>query len=236
MIDIHCHVLYGVDDGAPDAETSRHMIDRMAQSGITAVIATPHFRHHMFSYPSGQIRDALDKLRPYAAQKGITLYPGCEYHVSHDIFDHLENGRVHSMADTSYVLTEYSFSDSLDRILNYTQELVMRGWKPVIAHAERYEVFQRSPRLAAEAVDAGAQIQVNADSILGLEGRGTKKASRKFLDLDLVDYIASDAHNLSDRSSHMEECFVYIRKKYGEDSARALFENNPRRILDEIPV
>jgi protein-tyrosine phosphatase len=231
MIDIHCHVLYGVDDGSVDLQISQLMIDQMAQMGVTAVIATPHYRRHMFSYPEEQIEEAYQVLREYAASKQISLFPRCEYHVDHDIFDHLETGRVHSLADTSYVLTEYSYSDSLDRILSYTQELILRGWKPVIAHAERYEVFHRKPRLAEEVVDAGAQIQVNANSILGLDGRAVKKASRKFLDLDLVSYIASDAHDLVERASHMGECFSFVRKKYGEEAAKELFEENPGRIL-----
>ena len=232
MIDIHCHVLCGVDDGAPDYPTSQAMIDRMAAEGITSAIATPHYRHHMFSYPKQKIEEEYQKLTEYASSKGIRLHPGCEYHVSHDIFEHIESGRVHTLADTSYVLTEYSYADSLDRILNYTQELIMRGWKPIIAHAERCEVFQRKPRLAIEAADAGAGIQVNANSILGIDGRTVKKTSRKLLDLEIVDYIASDAHDLNERAGHMEECFTFIRKKHGEDTAHNLFVKNPGRILD----
>jgi protein-tyrosine phosphatase len=109
----------------------------------------------------------------------------------------------------------------------------MRGWKPVIAHAERYGVFQRNPHLAAEAADAGAGIQVNDNSILGLDGRILKKTAKKLLDLDMVDYIASDAHDMGERAGHMGECYSYILKKYGNDSAQRLFEQNPGRILDE---
>ena len=231
MIDIHCHVLYGVDDGAPDLSTSQAMIDHMAKTGVTDVIATPHYRHHMFSYPSQKIEEAYQRLREYAASVGVDLSIGCEYHVDHDIFDHLETSRVHTLADTSHVLTEYYYSDSLDRILSYTQELIMRGWKPIIAHAERCEVFQRKPRMVIEAADAGAGIQVNADSILGLDGRLVKKTSRKFLDLGIVDYIASDAHDMDERAGHMEQCYTFIRKKYGEDITHMLFEKNPGKIF-----
>lgn len=233
MIDIHCHVLYGVDDGPADQATSQAMIDHMAETGVTGVIATPHFRRHMFSYQVQKIEEAYQRLHEYAASKGVRLFLGCEYHVSHDIFEHLETGRVHSLTDTSYILTEYSYSDSLGRILNYTQELIMRGWQPIIAHAERCEVFQRNPRLIMEAADAGAGIQVNANSVLGLDGRIVKKTSRKFLDLGMVDYIASDAHDLGERAGHLRECFAYIRRKYGDAAADLLFDRNPGRILDE---
>lgn len=231
MIDIHCHILYGVDDGSPDYETSCRMVDCLADEGVSAIIATPHYRHQMFSYPVQRIEDALTRLSAYAAGRHVTLFPGCEYHVNHDIFSHLESGRVHTLADSDYVLTEYSYTSDLARILDYTEELVMRGWRPVIAHAERYEVFQRRPRLAEEVIQQGAQIQVNADSVLGLDGRGMKKCALKLLDLGLVDYIASDAHDLEERAPHLNKCYSLVRKRYGEESAGILFEKNPRRIL-----
>ena len=231
MIDIHCHILYGVDDGSPDYETSCGMIDCLADEGVSAIIATPHYRHQMFLYPVQQIEEAFFHLSAYAAARQITLFPGCEYHVNHDIFSHLENGRVHTLADTDYVLTEYSYTSELARILDYTQELVMRGWRPIIAHAERYEVFQRKPRLAEEVIHQGAQIQVNADSVLGLDGRGIRKCALKLLELGAVDYIASDSHDLDERAPHLEECRSLIRKRFGEESAQILFEKNPRKIL-----
>ncbi len=234
MIDIHCHILYGVDDGAEDITISQRMIDRMAQIGVTDLITTPHFRRHMFSYPVERIEEAYQRLKEYAISKRIRLYPGCEYHVDHDIYANLSSGRVHSMADTHYVLTEYSYSSDLDRILHYTQELIMHGWHPIIAHAERYEVFQRKPLLAEEVLDVGGQIQVNADAVLGLDGRLMKKVTKKLLDYELVDYIASDAHDLDERSTHMDECFAYVRKRYGDETAHILFEENARRILDHI--
>lgn len=187
----------------------------------------------MFPYPQRKIDEAYRTLRDYASSKNITLYIGCEYHVDHDIFENLDISRFHTLADTSYVLTEYSYSDDLDRILSYTQELILRGWKPIIAHAERCEVFHRKPLLAEEVVDAGARIQVNSDSVLGLDGRAAKKTARKFLDLDLVDYVASDAHDLSERASHLDECFTFIRKKYGDSTTSMLFEENPGKILAE---
>ena len=231
MIDIHSHILYNVDDGSESEEMSRSMLDDMASQGVKTLIATPHFRRHMFSHPKERIEEAYETLKPYAAERGIELLMGCEYHVDHNIYENLETGAVHTLGDSgSFVLTEYSHSDPLGRILEYTQELVMRGYRPVIAHIERYEVFQRSPKMAADVIDAGAWVQVNANSVLGLDGRGFKKVARKLLDMDLVHCIGSDAHNLTDRKSHMAECFALVQKKYGQARAERLFERNPGEI------
>ena len=234
MIDIHCHILYGVDDGAQDEQTSRAILHRMAETGVTDVIVTPHFRRHMFAYPKAQIEDAFQKLASFSQTLGIRLYPGCEYHVDHDIYSCLKDKRVHTLADTRYVLTEYSYSDDLSRIVEYTQELVMRGWQPVIAHAERCQVFQRKPKLIFEALDAGAMVQLNAGSILGIEGWGVKRCARKLLDLEAADFIASDTHDLEDRACRMEECRELVSRKYGEETAVRLFEKNAQQILSSI--
>ena len=231
MVDIHCHILYEVDDGADSAQTSRRIIDDMAHQQITDVIVTPHFRRHMFSYPSDKIEEAYQDLSAYAQEKGIRLYPGCEYHVDHDIYKNLQEGRVHTLADTRYILTEYSYSDGLSRIVEYTQELVMRGYQPVIAHAERYQVFQRKPKLIYEAIDAGAMIQLNAGSVLGKEGWGVKRCARKLLDLEAADYIASDTHDLDERACHMGECRELVSRKYSEKMAQRLFRDNALQIL-----
>lgn len=234
MVDIHCHILYGVDDGSGSAETSRRIIDSMARQKITDVIATPHYRRHMFAYPQEAIEEAFRNISEYAQSAGIRLYPGCEYHVDHDIYSCLKDKRVHTLADTRYVLTEYSYSDDLPRIVEYTQELVMRGWQPVIAHAERCQVFQRKPKLIFEALDAGAMVQLNAGSILGTEGWGVKRCARKLLDLEAADFIASDTHDLEDRACRMEECRELVSRKYGEETAVRLFEKNAQQILSSI--
>ena len=234
IVDIHCHILYGVDDGSDSAQTSRQILDSMAQQQITDVIVTPHYRRHMFAYPKEEIEESFRDLSHYAKSKGIRLYIGCEYHVDHDIYHNLKGGRVHTLADTRYVLTEYSYSDDLSRIVEYTQELVMRGYQPVIAHAERCQVFQRKPKLIYEAIDAGAMIQLNAGSVLGREGWGVKRTARKLIDLEAADFIASDTHDLTERACHMAECRELISRKYGENAAKRLFWDNARQILSSI--
>jgi protein-tyrosine phosphatase len=112
-----------------------------------------------------------------------------------------------------------------------TQEAVRFGYIPVIAHVERYEFVMDDPECLDELREMGALVQVNADAVLGMEGRGAKKLCRILLKNDLVDLIASDSHGINERACHMQQCFDYVAKKYGPERARLLFCDTPAQIL-----
>lgn len=230
MIDIHCHALYGVDDGADDIEESAAMLKQAKSQGVEAVVLTPHYRHGMFPYPKEKILEHFEKLKPKAEALGVDLYLGCEYHVNSRIIEALTSGRCLSLAEGDFVLTEYSFDTEYSYINEQTRKLLSCGYIPVVAHVERYGCFLKSPKLCAELSDTGAYIQVNADSVLGLAGRTAEKFCKKLLKHQWADIVASDAHGVENRASHLKECQEYIIKKYGEDYAELLMEYNPRRI------
>ena len=235
MIDIHNHSLYGVDDGPDSIEMSIQMLLEAAKSGIDSIIFTPHYRHHMFGFPQERIRDAYLTLREEAARRKETehlrLYLGCEYHVDSEIYKRLEMRRAWTLANSEYVLTEYSYTTPYRRMQEYTQELVSRGYRPVLAHIERYEVFLRDMDLVEEISRLGGLIQVNADSCLGRAGRKVRKLCRLLLDDGLIDFIASDAHDLADRANHLGACRDLVARRLGEGEAERIFEENPARIL-----
>ena len=108
MIDIHCHLLYGVDDGAKTIEESVAMLEAAKEQGISAMILTPHYRHGMFAYPKEEIEEHFRILEPYAQKLGISLALGTEYHVNSHIVEALDSGRCRTMAGSRYVLCEYS--------------------------------------------------------------------------------------------------------------------------------
>ena len=238
MIDIHNHGIYGVDDGADTIETSLAMLEAAREQGITDIIYTPHYRHGMFETPVEvieehfhKIEEALEGRCKAGSGPYINVALGCEYHVDSEIIDHLRSGRVHSLADSSYVLTEYSHDTPEKSIRLFTDELLAAGYIPVIAHVERYGVFQKNPDLAGNLEDMGAMIQVNADSVLGLEGHVLKKTVKRLLDLDVVDYVASDAHGTKERANHLSKAQDRIAKKYGSDRAILLTKELPKNIL-----
>lgn len=232
MIDIHCHALYGVDDGADNIEESAAMLRQARLQGVEAVILTPHYRHGMFAYPKQVIVEHFEKLKPLAQKAGVRLYLGCEYHVNSRMIEALQTGRCLSLADGDFVLTEYSFETEYSYISGQTRRLISNGYIPVLAHVERYECLLKKPRFCAELSEVGAYIQVNADSILGLAGKTAEKFCRKLLKNRWADLVASDAHGKTERVCRLGECRDYVAKKYGEGYAKLLFQDNPQRILD----
>ena len=231
MIDIHTHILYGVDDGADTPEMSQIMLKDAATQGIDKIIFTPHYRPGIFKYDIERIRSVYDEVKVCADKLGIETHLGCEYHVDGDIVDNLKHKVCHTLAYGDYVLAEYSYSDSYRKIRNTVDDLLANGYIPVIAHAERYEVFIKEPKVLGEFRSMGAMIQINADSIIGKEGLRTKRLCRTIIKEHYVDIIASDCHNMTGRRCRMKECREYIAKKYGEERAHRLFETNPGRIL-----
>ncbi len=230
MIDIHCHLLYGVDDGAKTIEESVAMLEAAKEQGISSMILTPHYRHGMFAYPKEEIEEHFRILEPYAQKLGIYLALGTEYHVNSHIVEALDSGRCRTMAGSRYVLCEYSHDSEYAYIYQMTQELVLHGYIPVFAHVERYGALA-DLQLAEELRNLGAWITVNADAVLGLEGMGPKKYCKKMLKAECVDAIASDSHGIKNRANHMGKCYELIEKKFGREYADQLLVNHPAKIL-----
>ncbi len=231
MIDIHCHLLYGVDDGAKTMEEAAAMLKEAAKQGINAIILTPHWRHGMFPYPKDTIEAHYEIVRQYAKELGIAGYLGTEYHVDSQMMENFSKGNCHPLADSRYILTEYSHSTRPDTARQMTAEAVRYGYIPVIAHAERYGFVMEDPEILEELRDMGALIQINADAVLGLDGRGVKKLCKWILKADLADFIASDSHGVDKRPCNLKKCYEYVAKKYGGETAQRLFYDNPSQIL-----
>ncbi|MCD7708559.1 MAG: hypothetical protein LUI02_01640 [Clostridiales bacterium] len=231
MVDIHCHLLYGVDDGAATIEESVAMLERAREQGITAIILTPHYRHGMFPYPKKEIEEHYVALQPYAQKLEIALALGTEYHVDSEVVEAMDGHRCRTMAGSRYVLSEYSHDTEYSYIYKMTREMIAHGYMPVLAHVERYACMTEDIDLAGEIQNLGAWIQLNADAVLGLEGRGPKKYCRQMLEEGYVDVIASDSHGIKERACHMSGCREYIAKKFDPQLADRLMDENPSTIL-----
>ncbi len=230
LTDIHCHLLPNVDDGPTSVAEAVALLEEMHEQGVRRIIATPHYRPGMFEASMGRIWKHYQGMQKIAASRGIRLYLGCEYYRNPEIADLVKQRKRPSMAGSGYILIEFSPDDMFHTISNHIYFLCTQGFKPVIAHVERYGSCKDIKKLE-ELVELGAYIQVNADAVLGKQGRELKHFCRKLLKENVVDFIASDAHDLKHRKPELEKCAMYVEKKFGEQYAHRIFVDNPAKII-----
>lgn len=239
-IDIHSHIIPGVDDGARNMEISMQMLQIAADDGISAIILTPHnkpgHRPFDFSKIASLTKDMQNEL--VSQNIGIKLYIGNEIYYRSEIISEIENGRATTLAGTHYVLVEFDPLDDYDHIRNGLYALLMNGYRPVLAHAERYRNIRAKKSGLNDLWEMGCYIQVNAGSIMGKFGFDTRQYARKLLKQNLVHFIATDAHDVDKRAPYLSSCADYVTGKYGTDYAGYLLYDNPSRILQdkEIPI
>ena len=234
LFDIHCHIVPSVDDGSDSREETMKMLRMEYTQGVRNIIATPHFRKRMFETPLETVKEQFQVLRECAFEISdeFKVYLGCEFHANMEMAEMLKTGQVVSMAGSRYVLTEFSGSVEAAYIKERLYSLLSHGYRPIIAHIERYESMRKDVSLAEEVADMGAFIQVNADSILGKEGFGTKRYCKKLLKSELVHFVGSDCHGSARRVSRIGEAYDYIEKKWGSPYADQIFIKNPQKILE----
>ena len=231
MIDIHSHILYGVDDGAKDIDESVAMLKDAKAQGVDAIIATPHYRHGMFAYPKETVEKNFAVLKEKADEIGVELYLGTEQHVNSMTIEYIQSGRCHTLADTSYVLMEYRYEVEFSYIKETVQAALRHGYVPIVAHVERYRCLDKLQYIDF-LKEIGAMIQVNADAVIGKNGFRAKGYVKKLLKNYLVDFVASDAHGVAERASNMGKCQEYLYKKYDSRYVDKILEKNARNILE----
>ena len=234
IADMHCHLIPGVDDGAKSYEEALKILQGEYEEGVRHVMLTPHFRRRMFEPSDEIIKEHYLVLKQKAEEvlPEMQLYLGCELHASMGMIDRLRNRPQMCLGDSNYVLVEFSEGDDLRFIQERLRAVRSAGYRPVVAHAERYPALMKNLSTVEELVDMGIWIQVNADSILGEEGWGMKRLCKKLMKENLIHLVGSDAHNRKDRPSRIGECARYVEKKMGNDYAKRLFVTNPLRIMN----
>lgn len=231
MIDVHCHILPGIDDGAADMETALALLRKEYEDGVRAVIATPHYRKRMFEPSKKQIIAAYYALQPKAAAMGIQLYLGCEYHVNMEITEDIFLGKYPTMAGSRYVLSEFSSASTEAFIRERCCYMRSRGLIPVIAHVERYPALRDDLDFIEELLEMGCKMQINAGSFLREDGFKVKCFCKKLLSYGMVDLIGSDCHDMKKRTPRMGECAAWLKKKAGPVYAQKLLQGNAEKIL-----
>lgn len=234
-IDIHCHILPGVDDGAVNTEDMEKMLHIAQDEGIGCIIATPHYHPRRGHEHPDVLRQKLAIVRK-AAQSiddKLRIYLGTEIYYCQDIHDKLLQGEVMTMNYRKCVLVEFSPLDSFHYIKQGLQQLQSAGYEVILAHAERYRCLVENVGHAEHIWDMGINIQVNADSIIGGGGRKAKQFIKTLMERDMVFGVGTDAHNSGSRAPRMKKAATYVGKKYGEEYMDKIFSINASALVKQ---
>ena len=235
MIDIHCHILPGLDDGAKNMNVAIEMGEAAIADGITHVIATPHASAE-YKFDPQRIRAALAELQARLAGR-LTLASGCDFHLSLENIRgfHLDPAK-YTLNQKNYLLVEFSEFSIPPNTEDVLHGIRLAGVFPVITHPERNRLILAHPELLAKWMRLGCCMQITAQSVLGKFGAKAKAAAEKWLDQDLVHFVASDAHNPDRRPLKLSAAFDAVVQRRGETIARALFRDNPLAAFEGRPL
>lgn len=237
-IDIHTHILPGIDDGAKDWDTCLGMLLKSAECGVQKIIATPHY----FPWKSTQSPEAIKEMCMAAQKKllkkhgiAMDIYCGNEIYYSVDAIQKLREGKILTLAGSRYILVEFELRTSYQVFCRAVKEFRDAGYIPIIAHMERYECLRQSSKMK-EIKDMGALFQMNVEAFqAGLFDRDSRWSKKCLLEQQ-VDFLASDMHSLHRRAPMTEEKLLWVQKKLNPKYQKELLYKNAQSILDSIEV
>jgi protein-tyrosine phosphatase len=226
MVDLHCHILPGLDDGPDNMDESLAMAESAIADGITHVVATPHSSDE-FSFNYARVRRVRNELQAKIGDR-LILATGCDFHLNHENLSALRlDAPRFCINQKNYLLvefSEFSIPPSMDQTLH---ELQLAGFRPIVTHPERNAILRSQPERLVTWVQLGCFVQVTAGSLTGNFGRHAQEDALCWIDEGAVHFVASDAHNLRGRPLRLAPAYELIQKEYGEEKARALFVENP---------
>lgn len=239
MIDLHAHIIYGVDDGPKTLEESLSLLKVAKDQGIRHIVATSHRRKGMFETPETTILTNFLTLNQAAKRyfPELTLSYGSELYYQPSLVQELERQEVPTLNGTRFVLIEFSSKTPYKDMQQAVKRLSLLGLTPILAHVERYDDLAFDDKRVADLVAMGAYTQVNSSSVLkpkllGDTQKIPKKRAQFFLEKNLVHLIASDMHNLTNRPPLMLEAYQEVYNLYGPERAKALFISHPKALLE----
>lgn len=238
MIDLHSHILPGVDDGSPDLAESLAMARLAVADGTTHMACTPHIMPGVYENRTANIVLAMQALERALRDASIplTLYVGADVHVTPDLRDQLLLGNVPTLNKSRYFLFEPPHHILPPRLEELALRLIKAGFVPIITHPERLTWLKSNYDVIERLNAAGCLIQLTADSIIGAFGRTALYYSEKLLDEGRVDIIASDAHSSTRRRPGLAKAVVTVAKRCGDGEAYSMALLRPSEILADRPL
>ena len=230
MIDIHSHILYGVDDGPSNREETIQLLEKAVKEGITEIISTSHAYQPQYHAEGCVVTEQVDLLQLIIEEKQLplTLHIGHEVRLRDNLVELLKEKKLHTLAGSKYLLLELPSSGIPKYTLEVIHQLLSEDIVPIIAHPERNKAIAENPSRLMKLVSHGAVAQITAGSLAGHFGRSTQKLSLQLVDANLVHTYGSDVHNLKTRPFKFDEGLRYLEKHKRLDAVDIFLENNAR--------
>ena len=237
MIDIHSHILPGIDDGAKTVEDSIDMAKLAVQEGIRTIIATPHHKNGKYLNSKDSIVPIVTELNKRLLEEKIslTVLPGQETAINGEMIEDYYKGELLPLNETQYIFVELPSS----HVPRYTNQMLfdlqLKGLITIIVHPERNQEIHERPEKLYQLIEKGSLAQLTAGSLCGKFGKKIKSFSEQLVEANLVHFIASDAHNVTSRAFHLVQAFDTIRSKYGRDYSE-MYEENAELLVEGLNV
>lgn len=228
MLDVHCHIIPGVDDGPKSEGDSIAMAKAAIAEGINTIVATPHHKNLNYNNYREDILKNVKILNDLFESNGIalTVLPGQEVRIYGEILEDLEKGEILTINESKYIYIELPF----DSVPNYSDRLLydlqIEGYTPIIVHPERNRELLENPNRMYRLVQKGALSQITAASLVGKFGKKIEQYSHELIEANLTHLIGTDAHNTTTRSFYLRDAYEVIKKKYGVEMYYMFMENS----------
>lgn len=240
MIDIHCHILPGLDDGAGNMSDAVEMADLAVSCGIKSIIATPHSNipggYH--NYWSLSLEEDIKVLQSEINKRNIplTIYCGQEVFLASGFMELLHKGNFMTLNRSRYILVEFDMLEQANVAYRKLEQLISEGYVPIVAHPERYEFVWEQKESVYRMKDLGALLQVNKGSLKGNFGKNEMDAAIEIVETFQADFIASDAHSQYSRTPYLADVHEFISETYSSDYGDLLLKVNPQKVLNNETI
>ena len=234
MVDIHSHILPGIDDGAENIEITLEMLRLAEKDGTKSIIATPHYCLEFAETPYVEIEKLVSKLKKLIKAEGINIdiYSGQEVYFFEEMLKSYREGVIGTLNGSRYMLIELPMREYDEKFLEVIYELQILGVVPILAHPERYKYIIENPSFINKFIDENILFQMNAGSIRGQYGKNVKKTCEILMENNIYSFIGSDAHNTSNRNIEMTAGIELI-KEFNESNINRFIENGIKLINNE---
>jgi len=238
MIDMHCHIVPGIDDGAKDMEMSIEIAKLYSENGFKKVFNTSHFLGEGNGASRTDLEESFNNLNRVLLDEGIDLQvlPGNELYISMDIIEDLEAKRALTMNNSRYVLIELPSNDFPLYTEEVFYEMQIKGYKPIIAHPERNRSIVKNPELLINLIEKGALAQMNFHSIEGMYGKDVMLAADLLLRNNLIHFLGTDTHSNGRRSPNVASVIKLISSKVGKEKLKELTVINPNKVINNSEI